>query len=236
MTQWQAFESGLTLTDALEKFGNWRKFQSKPYSPPHSFPKNIENKAEALEALPQHIANLADALMEPGRRRADVINEFRKRLGSRKLLAFGYLSPRSIDDAPRQIPADLWPKAKINFDKSEIQSGSLKFENVRVVKPARNSKFVTPSKLQIAHSQNIEPPRPIGRPSSRKNIFAAYEALKSANEIDFSKPMTHSYAKIRAALIEQYGSERGFQNEAIRLAIKDDFQATAKARKIARKL
>lgn len=236
MTPQEAFNSGLLLADALEKFGNWRKFRSKPYSPPYAIPENIENGPEALQALPQQFANLADALMEPGRHRSRVLDEFRRRLASGKLLAFGYLSPRSIDDAPREIPADLWLKAKINFDKSEIQSGSLKFENIRVAKRSRNLRIAAPPKLQLVHSRNFDQPRPIGRPSSRKQIFAAYQALKSANEIEYSKPMTHAYAKIRAVLIRQYGTERGFQNEAIRLAIKDDFHATAQNRKSARKL
>lgn len=236
MTPQEAFKSGLLLADALAKFGNWRKFRSKPYSPPYAIPENIENGPEALQALPQQFANLADALMEPGRRRSHVIDEFRHRLAMGKLLAFGYRSPRSIDDAPREIPADLWPKAKIYFDKSEIQNGSLKFENIRVAKRSKNLRTAAPPKMQLVRPNHIEPPRPIGRPSSRNQIFVVYQALKSSNEIDYSKPMTHAYAIIRAALIQQYGTERGFQNEAIRLAIKDDFHATAQNRKSARKL
>jgi len=236
VTPQAAFNSGLLLADALEKFGNWRKFRSKPYSPPYATPENIENGPEALRALPQQFANLADALMEPGRRRGYAIDEFRRRLTSGNLLAFGYLSPRSIDDAPREIPADLWPKAKINFDKSEIQSGSLKFENVRIIKSPNKSKIASLGKLRLVVSKEAEPLRRAGRPGSRKQILTAYQALKAAGEIDFAKPMTHAYVKIRAVLTQQHGTERGFQNEAIRLAIREDFQIAANASKSTRKL
>lgn len=236
MTAREIHNSGLPLAEALEKFGNWRKFHSEPYALPHETSEKIENQQQAVEALPQQISNLAHIFVERGRRRRDVADEFIRRLRAGKLVAAGYISPRSVDDQPTSIPTDLWDLAKLNFENSEIQSGSLMFENVRIARPAKHSKPIEGVKLRLVHSTEFAAPRKIGRPGSREKIFAAYQTLKSAGQIDFSKPMTHAYPSIRNALIQQFGITRGFQNEAMRLAIKDDFQATAAARGPSQKL
>lgn len=227
MTPKEAFAVGVPLREALDKFGKLQKYNSKPYSPPYPAPEPEETR---LEHLPHLMANLSHVIFEPGRHRYAAEEEIKRQLAQGKLLGVGYVSPRAISDAPSDIPADVWPLAKINYEKSEIQSGSLKFENVRIAKLAKNSKITAPTKLRLVSSKDIDPPRPIGRPSSRAAIFAAYQALKAAGEIDYFKPMSHAYPKIRAVLFEQYGTERGFQNEAIRLAIKDDFQVTTQSR------
>lgn len=233
MTPQEAHKSGLSLKDALDKFGNWQKFNNKEFSPPNKLPDNWENDPAYLGIA---ISNLTDALFEPGRRRFEVQEEFRHQLESEKLIGIGYLSPRQINDAPQFIPADIWPLGKINLKKSEIESGSLKFENVRIIKPSKNSIIAAAPKLRLVNTKEIDLPRPKGRPSTRAVILTAYQKLKNAGKIDFSAPMTHAYPKIRALLIEQHGTEKGFQNEAIRLTIKGDFQATAAISKSAYKL
>lgn len=227
MTPNEAFAAGVTLKEALGKFGKLQKFNSRLYSPPYATPEPEETRPEHL---PHLVANLADAIFEPGRNRYAAEEEIKRQLAQGKLLGVGYVSPRTVSDVPSVIPADVWLLAKINCEKSEIQSGSLKFENVRIAKLPKNSNPAAPAKLRLIGSKDIDPPRPIGRPSSRTDIFAAYQTLKAAGEIDYSKPMSHAYPKIRAVLFEQHGTERGFQNEAIRLAIKDDFQATTQNR------
>jgi len=234
MTPMEAIAAGVTLREALEKFGKLRKFNSRPYSPPYP----IDNPREPRpEELPHLLGNLADIIFEPGRHRFAAAEEIKRLLANGKLLGVGYVSPRLVTDAPTSIPSDLWPLAKLNYDKSEIESGSLKFENVRIIKPPKNARIVAPPALRlISSTDNIGFPRPKGRPSTRATIFAAYEKLKNAGKIDFTAPMTHAYPKIRAFLIQQHGTEKGFQNEAMRLAIKDDFQATVSTSKSAHKL
>ncbi|WP_425410757.1 hypothetical protein [Hyphococcus sp.] len=224
MTPQEAHKSGLSLKDALDKYGIWRRYNNKEYSPPHELPDNWENDPAYLGGA---IGNLVDAAFEPGRRRYEVQQEFRRQLENGKLIGIGYLSPRQINHAPQLIPADIWQLGKINFEKSEIENESLKFEGVRIIKPSKNKKISgNKQSPKVAELRNPSP-NPVGRPSSREKIFAVYEELKSNGKIDFSKPMTHAYPAIRAHLVEKYGTEKGFKNEAIRIAITKDFQAEA---------
>ena len=233
MTPQDAHKLGRPLKDALDKYGNWRKVCSKGYSPPHKLPDNWENDPTLLGSA---ISNLTDALFEPGRRRSEVQEEFRRQLEKAKLIGVGYLSPRQLSDEPQLIPTDVWRLGKINFAESEIENGTLKFENVRIIKPGKNKK-ITDNKLKANSSEKAPAsPNPVGRPSSRDKIFAAYVKLKEESQIDFSKPMTHAYPIIRARLVEQFGTEKGFQNEAMRLAITEDFKAEAERLNPARKL
>ena len=228
MTPQEAHKSGLPLKDALDKYGNWRKFNNKEYSPPNKLPENWENDPAHLGNA---IGNLTDALLEPGRRRHEVQEEFRRQLKNEKLIGIGYLFPRQISDAPQLIPADIWQLGKINFEKAEIENGSLKFESVRVIKSPKNKEINSNKQGSNIIDFPHHSPNPVGRPSSREKIFAVYEELKSNGKIDFSKPMTHAYPAIRAHLVEKYGTERGFKNEAIRLAITEAFQAEAEKMK-----
>lgn len=233
MTPQEAHKSGLPLKEALDKFGNWRKSNNQEYSPPHKMPKNWENDPAQLGKA---IGNFADALIEPGKRRYQVQEDFRTQLEKGKLIGIGYLSPRKISDAPQLIPADLWQLGKINFEKSEIENGSLTFENVRIIRFDGNKKIV--GNNQSANISKFTPalPNPVGRPSSRDKIITAYEELKREGKIDFSKPMTHAYSIIQRLLFFRYKTEKGFRNEAIRLAIRDDFQAETIRLKAAQKL
>ncbi|MEZ5896384.1 MAG: hypothetical protein R3C40_02345 [Parvularculaceae bacterium] len=228
MTPQEAHKSGLPLSEALNKFGNWRKLNNKEYSPPNKLPDNWENDPAHLGDA---INNLVDAAFEPGRRRYRAQEEFRRQLENEKLIGIGYLSPRQISDAPQLIPADIWQLGKINFDKSEIENGSLKFESVRIIKPPKNKKITDNKQNTNIVELAIEPPKPVGRPSSRDKIIAAYEELKSEKKIDFSKPMSHAYPIIRSLLFFRHKTEKGFQDEAIRLAITEDFQAEAEKMK-----
>ncbi len=233
MTLQEAHKSGLPLKEALDKYGNWRKFNYKEYSPPHEMPENWENDPAHLGDA---FSNLIDAALEPGRRRYEVQEEFRRQLEKGKLVAIGYLSPRQISDAPQLIPADIWQLGKINFAKSEIESGSLRFESVRIIKSPKNKEITGNKRRANVASLEIEPPNPVGRPASRDKIIAAYDELKREKKIDFSRPMAHAYPIIRSLLFFRHKTEKGFQNEAIRLAITEDFQVEAKALKSAQKL
>lgn len=226
MTPKEAYIKGIPLKEAREKYGNWRKFTSKSYSPPRPMHEkeqfdaaNVRNNPKILE---DSLVNLADAIYEPVRRKHDVSEDFKRQLAAKKLLGVGYLSPRGLSDQPQFIPPDIWELGQLNFSKSEIESGSLKFENVRIIK---FSKQLLGNKNA---GVNINSPKTPGRPSSREKIIAAYKELKRKKNIDFSKPMTHAYPVIRSRLFYKYKTEKGFQNEAIRIAIRDDFQLTAK--------
>ena len=233
MTPQEAHKSGLPLKGALAKYGNWRKFDNKEYSPPHELPDDWENDPTHLGDA---ISNLVDAAFEPGRRRYEVQEEFRRELENCKLIGIGFLSPRQISDAPKLIPVDIWQLGKINFKKSEIESGSLKFECVRIIKLDQNKKNTKNKQQAKIPELSSSLPNPVGRPSSRDKIAAAYAKLKKRGKIDFSKPMTHAYPIIRARLVKEYDTEKGFQDEAIRLAITEDFQAKAEKLNSARKL
>ncbi len=236
MTPQDAYNSSIPLMDALDKYGNWRKFNSQPYSQSYPVSENAENQEKATERLIHGFAKISTTITEHNRRINAVKADFKRQLATEKLLGFGYLTPRELGDDPKEIPADIWQLGEIDFSKSEIQSGSLKFESVRIIKRSRNSTIKTHKTALAKKPPNIQPPRPAGRPSSRDKIEAAYQKLKLKGEIDFSKPMTHAYPIIHASLLKMHGTEKGFQNEVIRLVIRDDFQMTAEQIKSARKL
>lgn len=233
MTPQEAFELGVTLDKALDKFGKLQKFRSQPYTPPYPMPKPEDVRPEDLQKV---FSNFVDTLAEPGRQRHAAEEEIKQQLTKGKLLGVGFISPRSVNDAPTAIPSDLWALAKFNYDKSEIQSGSLKFENVRIAKLPANKQVTQPATINNVYSFSTKTRRPVGRPTSRDKIKEAYEELKAEGGIDFTKPMTHAYPLIQARLAAKHKTDRGFKDEAVRKAISDDFHSTAHAHKSARKL
>jgi len=222
MTPQEAYNLGVPLNEALEKYGNWRKFNSANYSLPCPMPKDLEDNAGAL---PDLIKNLSDVLIEPGRQRHAISEDFKNQLEAKELIGIGYLSPRNISDTPQLIPADIWKLGKVDYSKSEIKSGSLRFESIRIIQPHKNNEL---SSSNDNRELRIDPPNPVGRPSSRDKIIEAYEQLKSEGAINYSKPMTHAYPVIQERLFEKHKTITGYRNEAIRIAIHDDFLANAK--------
>lgn len=233
MTPREAFELGVTLDKALDKFGKLQKFRSQPYTPPYPAPKPEDVRPEDLKKV---LSNFVDILTEPGRQLHAAEEEIKQQLTKGTLLGVGFVPPRSVTDTPTAIPSDLWALAKFNYDKSEIQSGSLKFENVRIAKLPANEQVTQPAPVGNVYSFSRKPRRPVGRPTSQDKIREAYEELKASDDIDFAKPMSHAYPLIQDRLAAKYNTDKGFKDEAVRKAISDDFHLTVQAHKSARKL
>ena len=217
MTPQEIINSGMTLRAAYKKYA--RASEIGEYQNKLPVPEHMRDSQDYV-ALHNTFSDIGEAAWKwtatESSKRENFINE----LLSGILIAAGFLSPRSATDKPQFIPTDIWELGDIKLSKSEIESGSLKFEGIRIIKPRKNKTIAANNNMKLP----ITPPRPVGRPGSREKIFAAYQELKSENKIDFSQPMTHAYPIIRSRLFYKYKTEKGFQNEAIRLAIRDDFQ------------
>jgi hypothetical protein len=225
MTPREIIKHGITLRVAYSKYARAGKVINARNKLP--VPDQIKNSPEAVTA--HHIlTGFSDDIQKWGAANSTKYNNFIKQLLSGKLIAAGFISPRGVTDEPQLIPPDIWELGTINFSKSFIQSGSIKFESVRISKP---------SNKRISDTRQLNnTSRPVGRPASRNNIISAYEELKSEGVIDYSKPMTHAYPIIQERLFKKYKTKKGFRQEAIRLAIHEDFQTAADKLKSAQKL
>jgi hypothetical protein len=225
MTPREIIKHGITLRVAYSKYARAGKAINARTKLP--VPDQIKNSPEAVTA--HHIfTGISDDIRKWGEANSAKHNNFIKQLLSSKLIAAGFTSPRGVADEPQLIPPDIWELGKINFPNSVIQSGTIKFESVRIIKSS--------NKRTRDNRRPNNTLRPVGRPASRNNIIAAYEELKSEGAIDYSKPMTHAYPVIQERLIEKHKTEKGFRQEAIRLAIRDDFLAAVDKLKSVQKL
>ncbi|GAB4356162.1 MAG: hypothetical protein Kow00114_06930 [Kiloniellaceae bacterium] len=149
-------------------------------------------------------------------------------LRSGTALGVGYAIPRKPDDAPALIPADVWG-GRIDWHGAKVFGEGLEFVSVRVIEVSAAAELLPPAE------DAASAPRPVGRPSVKADVFAAYEALRDAGKIDFDAPMKRLFPEIRAWLCEAYpdraGAFRDMADETIRRVIVDLFKAAQAAHK-----
>jgi len=136
-----------------------------------------------------------------------------------KLLALGYLSPRRQKQTPIRIPAELWNNGRISWAKSQLWAETATFEEVRCI-PSRELQAATVL-ASIPIPARMRNP---GRPSRRDDIISAYRLLRDQNKIDFTS-LERNYANVRrvASTFSEPITENGLGDEAIRLAVREEF-------------
>lgn len=154
----------------------------------------------ALEAL-----NAAQPALKAYIERNNVVSEMHDHVISliarSKLIALGYELPRRALDKPIEIPTDVW-SGKIDWVKSAVSGNELQFVAVRVIPKVAAEKLL--GKLIPAPK-----PKPVGKPSVKREIVEGYKYLRERNQIDFSKPRTACDEQIRALLKLQYPDRAG---------------------------
>ncbi|MPZ09241.1 MAG: hypothetical protein GEU89_03395 [Kiloniellaceae bacterium] len=147
---------------------------------------------------------------------------------SGEVLALGFVVPRHVADAPALIPSDVWG-GRIDWDGCKVSGSGLEFVSVRLIEPKAVDELLLPT------GGDRSEPRPVGRPSVKSEVFAAYEALKAAGKVDFEAPMKRLYPEIRAYLCEAYPDRAGvFQDlsdETIRQVVSGSFKADRASKK-----
>lgn len=115
-------------------------------------------------------------------------------LVSGKWSATGHVIPRRPEDDKYQIPQDVWSNfPAINWEESKVKGQGLAFINVTL---AMNQ--------SMKMEKRSEARKPTGRPTVRPNIIEAYESLKAAGKIDFSKPKSAINGPICTELSQRY--------------------------------
>ena len=150
------------------------------------------------------------------------------RLTNGGLVGCGYALPRSPDDGPIEIPADVWG-GKINWQKSEVKGNGLEFAAVRVVETQSDRPS---SEIATNVTQNPPSTRPPGRPGVATFIEEAYQALREADAIDYDAPRARIYEPIRGFLMKKYpGNKARWQrlsDKTVASHTKDLFDADRK--------
>jgi hypothetical protein len=176
------------------------KVPAQPVSPDAGF---WETLASAFVALKPAL----DPWIEHGERREAARTQIRDRvlkfLAERQLIGIGFALPRRPADTPAEIPSDVWA-GKVDWENSAVSGNGLNFVSVRLVTSAMLSKTVR----QIAPP--VTPQGRVGRPSIKKFAIEAYDALKFAGAIDYSKPMTVCFDQVRRWLEKSYPDRAGF--------------------------
>lgn len=136
--------------------------------------------------------------------------------------ATGHVIPRRPEDDKYQIPQDVWSNfPAINWEGNKVTGQGLAFINVTIT--------MCPS---IKIDKKSESQKPIGRPSVRPNIIEAYEALKAAGKIDFSKPKSAVNGPICDELSQRYPNRtvefNNLEESTIRKAISKLFDQDKK--------
>ncbi|MEP3321513.1 MAG: hypothetical protein ABJN40_10745 [Sneathiella sp.] len=189
---WEKWNKAISLQNAPLKFGD--EAQAAAYRKYHQ----EQNGMMMLEKLISNIegdakgADIFEGLAVKTTSKLEILtslrNDTKKRLLSGELTGYGFQSPRNVQDAPVQIPSDLW-NGRINWERDSLTSGSIKLESLRI------EELVS---VEIA---------PAGRPSRQEQIKEAFLTLADQGKIDFSKPKTACYETVRKWVLDHYPDE-----------------------------
>lgn len=187
--------------------------------------------AERVVALAVTVKPVIDHFQDRAAVCAEIRDNLLMNIENGTLIALGYALPRKFDDFPTEIPIDIW-EGKIDWLNSSVCGNGLEFSAVRIARRKWLAKFheqITPLQIPplLVVSLKSES-RNSGRPNLRNEIWISYEKLNREQEIQFNKPMTRSYERIRATVKllfpEKIDGNRMLGDEAIRKVIFEDFR------------
>ena len=208
-------------SDALETYKK-KRAEKTPESKPIDIPKGshwLMIVAGAFASAQPAIENWQET-GELERKLQDHVIRF---ITGGKLVVYGYALPRSVNDHPVQIPADVW-SGNIGWRKSTVSGNGLEFVAVRVL-PKKTHDQITERDV----GQFLPPPRKmIGRHSHKVVILEAYDELKANDKIAFNRPMTKFFDGLREWLCLRYPESTGpysdLSDETIRKTVSPLFK------------
>ncbi len=152
---------GLSLSDALLKYVDRAlidEYQDMNYD------SSLMNKGPATEGgwinFFNHSLNELQKLQNINSKNKikleKIRNNFIQKIINSEIIAYGYQSPRNINDNPIEIPKDFFLSKTINWDNSSIIHQSIEFVGVRILKnKTENSKIELKTEKEIKN-KNFE--------------------------------------------------------------------------------
>lgn len=121
-----------------------------------------------------------------------------------KLTAYGFVVPRKLNDAPIEVPHDLWD-GLVKWDSSAVERHGLRIEGIRLIQPSKIDR--------IRADLSAQPEgRGRGRRTRKPHILEAFETLHGLGEIDYQKPMARLYPVIRNWVMVAYPDDPDGEN------------------------
>lgn len=161
-------------------------------------------------------------LSERNKVRAAMENNVAQYIQEGQLVAFGFQSPRSIQDHPWPIPKELWGHI-VKWDSGRVSGQGLDFIEVRLMPAQWEPKILG----ELVAPDTKRPGQ--GRPTVKPFIDGAYDALLAAGHIQAAPSMAAVADLIRSWLVEVYPDRAGqfekLADETIRLQVTDRFKA-----------
>jgi hypothetical protein len=164
---------------------------------------------------------------------AHVREELRRRcaVGERVLWGrpvFGRLGPPE----PVDIPLSGWPSVRFLPKASRLEYLGLVWDAVEVRAPEPAAAAATEIRESPRLKLGDDPPRrERGRPTMKATVEKAFSEI-SDEEIDFTKPMTCVYPKVRRRITGSTAKAKGLGDEALRKVIRPLFEARKTSRKL----
>lgn len=234
------WKKGKTLWAALCEFGSreiWKEYPQNPEMKSAELPSSFS--AVLLTTLDQ-LGKINDASLK----RQAVIGKLQKDLYAKihhgDLIAVGH---KISAELPSSIPLHMWPPKEINLADSSISGKGFEFVEVRIIAKTNLPKLATPQKLITPVITSLPKiaikDKPVGRPTHRDKIIAAYQWLKKNGHLDYSKTLkahTDIIQKTVLHLFQEIKTIDGMEYEAIRRIVMPLFKEDKKTSKSASKL
>lgn len=236
------YESLFVLTDK-SLLNNYNKSQLELENQTNSFPEKESDSnismLDGLQAVQKTINKYQGTRNATDKLKRDLLNK----VLSEKLIGLGFESPIKPSDIPQYIPLHIWPQKIIDFDwdNSSFSINGVKFINIKIIKNSELKKEnnLNNKKEEIKAPKNELIDKPVGRPSRKNEIEAAYNYLREIGSIDYSKTFTSHIQLIRETvrlLNPDLNDNKGLGDEAIRLYAKLLFDRDMSSQKPPQKL
>lgn len=156
---------------------------------------------DALAILSQSVAETS--ALDQDRNRLTETGKARllKALAAGNVLALGFEHPRKRQDVPIKLEAsDFGGTAHFRWDLGSLRSHGLHTIEVRFISTERAeglAKELRAETLERSGVRFAEPAKPVGRPTIKPQIEAAFRALLEEGRVDVTAPMKRNYTIIR---------------------------------------
>lgn len=223
MTPKEAWDRGTPLGDAFEAYGNPANWET--YKRVRKF--GIQIIAEAIPAMFGNDEAAENKFLKENAESSKLHNllegQVKAKLLSGDLIAVGFAVPRKPADLPNFVPRDVWQNFhQVDWIHDKLKGSGLEFLSVKLVPKI------------LASRDPDRTSRRMGRPSVKREVFEAFQAMLEIGEVDVSASMSSHYPRIRTWLCEKYPEHEArfstLTDEAIRRVISPEFRSLKAAK------